>query len=212
MIRPRQLAIVERHVRDAVAKGARVLAGGRRNRGIAGCSSSPPCSTTSPTTWRSCARRRSVRCCRSCACATRTRRSVSPTIRRYGLTATVWTRDAQKGLRLAKRVQSGRCCVNDCRSPTAFPRRRSAAAKSSGRRAGQRRGRAQGFCYAQPIADRSYRTQSRAGLVSVHRGQAQDVEKGDPLDLGNPATALAVLTTPDRNRSDEARRRRLRPV
>src|SRR5262249_17989840 len=36
MIRSEQLAVVEDHVRDAVAKGARVLAGGRRNPAYAG--------------------------------------------------------------------------------------------------------------------------------------------------------------------------------
>ena len=45
------------------------------------CSSSPRCWSTSTTTWRSCARRPSARCSRSCACATRTRRCASPTTR-----------------------------------------------------------------------------------------------------------------------------------
>lgn len=37
MIRPEQLEVIEDHVQDAVAKGARVLAGGRRNPDCDGC-------------------------------------------------------------------------------------------------------------------------------------------------------------------------------
>src|SRR5213083_902139 len=32
---------------------------------------------------------------------------------RYGLQASVWTRDADRGERLARRVEAGVCCVND---------------------------------------------------------------------------------------------------
>jgi succinate-semialdehyde dehydrogenase/glutarate-semialdehyde dehydrogenase len=50
MIRAEQLAVVEDHIRDAVAKGARVLAAADAIRRTRACSSSRPCSTTSPTT------------------------------------------------------------------------------------------------------------------------------------------------------------------
>jgi hypothetical protein len=32
---------------------------------------------------------------------------------RYGLDASVWTKDMQKGARIARRIQSGAVCVND---------------------------------------------------------------------------------------------------
>ena len=63
---PPQLDIVERHVRDAVDKGARVLVGGgRRHEGEGGYCSSRPCWSTSTTRWSACARRPSARRCRS---------------------------------------------------------------------------------------------------------------------------------------------------
>ena len=62
---PPQSDIVERHVKDAVEQGARVLAGGGRARRAAATSSSRPCSWTWTTRWRACARRRSARRSRS---------------------------------------------------------------------------------------------------------------------------------------------------
>ena len=50
-INPPQVDIVEAHVNDAVAKGARVLAGGHRGTGDGHVLSSRPCSPTSTTRW-----------------------------------------------------------------------------------------------------------------------------------------------------------------
>jgi acyl-CoA reductase-like NAD-dependent aldehyde dehydrogenase len=33
---------------------------------------------------------------------------------RYGLNASVWTRDVARGLALARRIESGSVCVNEC--------------------------------------------------------------------------------------------------
>lgn len=74
-----QLEVIERHVQDARDRGARVLTGGAATRSTRACTTSPRWSPTSPTTWRSCARRPSVPSCPSCACGTRTRRCVRPT-------------------------------------------------------------------------------------------------------------------------------------
>ena len=46
---PKQLEIVEEHVRDALAKGARALTGGHRVARRRACSTSRPCSSTSTT-------------------------------------------------------------------------------------------------------------------------------------------------------------------
>ena len=51
-INPPQIEIVEEHVADAVAKGARVLAGGHAAPTDGTPSSSRPCSPTSTTRWR----------------------------------------------------------------------------------------------------------------------------------------------------------------
>jgi succinate-semialdehyde dehydrogenase/glutarate-semialdehyde dehydrogenase len=57
---PQQRALVDEHVADAVARGARVLTGGRPRPGA----TRPPSSAASTTPCGSCARRRSDRCCR----------------------------------------------------------------------------------------------------------------------------------------------------
>ena len=75
--------------------------------------SSRPCSSTSITTWRSCARRRSGRRCRSCGSPTPTRRSGSPTTRRTGSAPRSSARDAARGEAIARRLESGSVCVND---------------------------------------------------------------------------------------------------
>ena len=49
VIFPPQLDIVDEHVRDAVAKGAKVLTGGHPAHRTAAASTSPPCSSTSTT-------------------------------------------------------------------------------------------------------------------------------------------------------------------
>ena len=55
-----QLELIEAHVADAVAKGARVVTGGERGRGP-GASTRRPSSPTSTTRWSACGRRPSDR-------------------------------------------------------------------------------------------------------------------------------------------------------
>ena len=64
VIHPPQSDVVERHVADAVDKGARVLTGATAATTTA-TTSSPPCWSTSTTRWTACARRPSGRPCRS---------------------------------------------------------------------------------------------------------------------------------------------------
>jgi len=113
MIWPRQLEIVEQHVADAVAKGAKVLTGGRRNPALPGLYFEP---TVLVDVHHDMAILREE-----------TFGPVLPIVRvrdeeealrlandcRYGLGATVWTRDGAKGLALATRIESGSVCVND---------------------------------------------------------------------------------------------------
>ena len=110
----RQLDTVTRHVDDAVAKGAKVLAGGRPARTSARTSSSRPCSTGVTEDDGAVPRaRRSARSSRSTGSSPTTRRSSSPTTREYGLNASVWTGTLARGRRLAARVRSGTVNVNE---------------------------------------------------------------------------------------------------
>lgn len=114
MITPTQLERVERHVDEAVAQGARLLAGGRRNPDYEGLFYEP--TVLSDVTHDMVLMREE------------TFGPVLPILRvrdeetavllandsRYGLNASVWTRDKRKGVDLAKQIEAGAVVVNDC--------------------------------------------------------------------------------------------------
>jgi acyl-CoA reductase-like NAD-dependent aldehyde dehydrogenase len=109
---PPQAEIIERHVKDAVDKGARVLVGGKLAQG--------PGRFYEPTVL--------VDVDHSMECMTE--ETFGPTLpimkvrdadealrlandTRYGLGASVWTKDLARGEELADRVEAGAVCVND---------------------------------------------------------------------------------------------------
>ena len=109
----RQLEIVDRHVEDAKAKGARVLVGGRRNPDLKGLYYEPTVivdvnhgmelmrdETFGPIVaiQRVADESEAVRLARESA---------------YGLNGNVWTRDKDKGFEIAKQMETGAVCVND---------------------------------------------------------------------------------------------------
>jgi acyl-CoA reductase-like NAD-dependent aldehyde dehydrogenase len=109
---PPQIEIVDDHVRDAVQKGARVLVGGRRRRGD-GRFFEPTVlvdvdhsmkimteETFGPTLP-----------IMKVADADEALRLANDT--EYGLQASVWTRDVERGEALARRIEAGVVCVND---------------------------------------------------------------------------------------------------
>jgi succinate-semialdehyde dehydrogenase/glutarate-semialdehyde dehydrogenase len=152
MIQAAQLEIVERHVADAVAHGARVLAGGRRNPGAKGLFFEP---TVLVDVDHEMAVMREE-----------TFGPVLPIMRvrdedealrlandtRYGLNANVWTRDKRKGVELAKQIQSGSVVVNDCMLTYGITESPFGGRKESG--IGQVNGEIglRSYCYAQSIA------------------------------------------------------------
>ncbi|MGH7338346.1 MAG: aldehyde dehydrogenase family protein, partial [Myxococcota bacterium] len=113
MIRSEQLAVVEDHIRDAVAKGARVLAGGRRNPAYPGLFFEP--TVLDDVTH-------DMKIMRE-----ETFGPVLPIMRvrdvdeaiayandsPYGLNANVWTRNRRRGDPLANTIDSGCAVVND---------------------------------------------------------------------------------------------------
>ncbi|MBM4335787.1 MAG: aldehyde dehydrogenase family protein [Deltaproteobacteria bacterium] len=111
---PAQLEIIEQHVADAVAKGAKILTGGRRNPAWPGLFFEPtvlvdvnhemaimreetfgPCLPIQVVSDEEEALRLANDSC-------------------YGLQASVWTRDTWKGKRLANRIAAGGVVVDDC--------------------------------------------------------------------------------------------------
>ena len=152
MIWPAQLDTVERHVSEAVAKGARVLAGGRRNPDSNGLFFEP---TVLVDVDHDMAIMREE-----------TFGPVLPIMRvrdeeeglrlandtRYGLNANVWTRDKRRGVELAKQIQAGSAVVNDCMLTYGIAESPFGGRKDSG--IGQVNGEIglRSYCYAQSIA------------------------------------------------------------
>jgi acyl-CoA reductase-like NAD-dependent aldehyde dehydrogenase len=109
---PPQVELIDEHVRDAVSKGARALVGGRRGNGpgdfyeptlLVDVDHSMECmveETFGPTL--------PVMKVRDAEEGVRLAND-SP----YGLQASIWTRDAAKGERLARQIEAGVVCVND---------------------------------------------------------------------------------------------------
>ncbi|MFQ5668253.1 MAG: aldehyde dehydrogenase family protein, partial [Candidatus Binatia bacterium] len=70
----------------------------------------------------------------------------------YGLNASVWTRDIARGVELARRLESGNVCVNDCVLSAGVPALPFGGVKQSG--IGTRHGGAEGlrqFCVHQSV-------------------------------------------------------------
>jgi acyl-CoA reductase-like NAD-dependent aldehyde dehydrogenase len=109
---PPQAELIERHLRDAVDKGAKVLVGGSRGEG--------PGLFFQPTVLTGVDHSMEIM----------TEETFGPTLpimsvrdeeeavrlandSRYGLNSSVWTKDVEKGERIARRIEAGSTCVND---------------------------------------------------------------------------------------------------
>ena len=151
MFWPRQLEIVARHVDEAVAGGARVLVGGRRNPRFEGLFFEPTV----------------VVDVRSDMALMRdeTFGPVLPIVRvrdvdeaiaranetRYGLGANVWTRDPKAAGEIARRIDSGSVCVNDLTMTYGVIEAPFGGRKESGVGHVQGRDGLRGYCHAQPL-------------------------------------------------------------
>jgi acyl-CoA reductase-like NAD-dependent aldehyde dehydrogenase len=132
MIHDRQLRAVEEHVQDAAARGARVLSGGTRLREV-GANFYAPTVLADVT--------QDMRIMRE-----ETFGPVLPVMpfdsdeeaillandSQYGLAASIWTRDATRGERLARRIQAGTVMVNDVVSCFGISEAPHGGVKSSG--------------------------------------------------------------------------------
>ncbi len=113
MANQEQLDTVVKHVKDAVAKGARVLVGGKRPESLPGYFFQPTVLVDCDHTMNVVVDETFGPLLPILPFATEDEavRLANDSI--YGLTASVWTKDRVRGLALARRVQAGSVLVND---------------------------------------------------------------------------------------------------
>ena len=128
----KQMDIIERHMADAVAKGAKVLVGGRRNPDLKGLFYEP-----------------TVVVDVNHDMDLMTQETFGPIIAimkvkdeeeaialandsEYGLNGNIWTTNEQRGLEIAERIQTGGVCVNDMAITYGVPEAPFGGVKSSG--------------------------------------------------------------------------------
>jgi acyl-CoA reductase-like NAD-dependent aldehyde dehydrogenase len=168
----RQMEIIESHVADAVAKGARVELGGKRNPELRGLYFQPTVVTGV-----------------SHDMELMTRETFGPVLALmkvkdeeeairlandsdYGLNGNVWTGDTEKGFAIAARLDTGGACVNDMAITYGIPEAPFGGVKASG--VGQVNGRSgiRAYCHAQPIsADRRGRGRIQGGYPYTRKGE-----------------------------------------
>jgi len=151
MIWPRQLDVVERHMKDAVTKGATVLCGGKRNHALGELFYEPTVVVDADHTM-----------------ALMTEETFGPILpivkfktddeairlandSPYGLSGTVWSKNDERAIAIAKRLDTGSVCVNDSSITYGAVEAPFGGRKTSG--VGQVNGEVglRGYCQAMPI-------------------------------------------------------------
>jgi acyl-CoA reductase-like NAD-dependent aldehyde dehydrogenase len=148
----RQMEIVERHVEDARARGATVAVGGRRRGDGPGLFYEPTVLTGVDHSMRIMQEETFGPVISIMAVRDEDEALALANQTPYGLNASVWTRDVQRGLALAQRIDAGSVCVNDCLVSAGCPDLPFGGVKQSG--VGSRHGGAEGlrqFCVSQAI-------------------------------------------------------------
>lgn len=110
---PPQVDLVEQHVNDAVEKGAEVRVGGKRREGT-GDFFEPTVLTGVDHTMMIMQEETFGPTLPIMKVGDETEAIRLANDSRYGLNSSVWTKDIEKGERLATQIEAGNACVNDC--------------------------------------------------------------------------------------------------
>jgi len=113
LIRPRQVAVVEDHIEDAIAKGAQVLTGSRRPD-LPGFFYEPTILTGVNHSMRVMREETFGPVLPIMAVDSDEEALALGNDSEFGLSASVWTRDSARGERLARQLHAGAVMVNDC--------------------------------------------------------------------------------------------------
>jgi len=176
---PRQIEIVESHIADAIGKGAVLETGGSRL---------PPGSDSQyfqPTLLSNVNHDMKIMVEETfgpVACVMEVN-DLEEAIARandseFGLSASVWTRDIARGIEIARRVQAGNVCVNDCILNAGVQGLPFGGIKQSG--VGSRHGNERGlhaFCYTKSVMIEPRKRSREAAWFPYHIKTAKRLEK-----------------------------------
>jgi len=147
----RQMGIIEAHVEDARAKGANILMGGRRNSQLTGLYYEPTVITEVNNSMDIMVLETfgPVLCIQKVASEDEAIALANDS--EFGLNGNVWTKDKDKGYRMAAAIDTGACSVNDMAVSYGIPAAPFGGKKSSG--LGQVNGKKgmRGYCHEMPI-------------------------------------------------------------
>jgi succinate-semialdehyde dehydrogenase/glutarate-semialdehyde dehydrogenase len=132
MIRERQVRMVESHVEEAKARGARVLAGGTRLPELGVNFYAPTVLAGVTEDMRIMQEETFGPVLPLMACADDDEAVRLANDSQYGLAASVWTRDGKRGERVARRIHAGTVMVNDVISCFAISEAPHGGVKASG--------------------------------------------------------------------------------
>ncbi|MEP1471877.1 MAG: aldehyde dehydrogenase family protein [Halieaceae bacterium] len=147
----RQMAIIEAHVDDARAKGATILMGGQRNPDLPGLYYEPTVVTEVSNDMDIMVHETfgPILCIQKVASEDEALALANDS--EFGLNGNVWTKDKDKGYRLAAAIDTGSCSVNDMAVSYGIPAAPFGGKKNSG--LGQVNGKKglRGYCHEMPI-------------------------------------------------------------
>ncbi|MCB9728732.1 MAG: aldehyde dehydrogenase family protein [Deltaproteobacteria bacterium] len=185
-----QIDIVERHVADAVEKGARVLCGGKRNEQL-GPYFYEPTVLTGVTHAMAIVREESfgpllpiIRCDNEEEAV----RMANDTT--YGLGANVWSRDKARAERIGRRMDAGSVCINDASVTygaleVPFGGRKSSGVGSVNGAEGLR-----AYCHAQPIITDRFGLKAEQIWYPYTQEKLEGMQKALKIMWGSPLKRL----------------------
>ncbi len=132
MIDARQLAIVEDHVADAVSRGARVLAGGKRPEGLKGYFFQPTVLDNVDHRMKIMTDETFGPCLPIMSFNSEEEAVQLANDSRYALTASVWSRDIRRAKSLARRMVAGTVAINEHAMTYGIPETPWGGSKESG--------------------------------------------------------------------------------
>ena len=189
-IMERQIDVVERHVRDAVSKGAKVMCGGRRRPDL-GDQFYEPTVLTDVThdmaimTEETFGPVLPIMVCRDVEHAIQMANDTS-----YGLGSTLWSKDTKKAERIARRMAAGSVCINESSLTYGALEVPFGGRKSSGVGAVNGANGLLGYCYAQPIITDRFGFKEEQVWYPYTKDKYDGMKKALKVMWGSPLRAL----------------------